>query len=383
MSRRPVVALLLATATTSHCNKPVNAGDPLRGLSSAEQDRFRRGRVVFDSLFTPEKGLGPLFNATGCGECHEEPVAGGSGDEVEVHATAFHAGAACDPLAGEGGPVIQLKVTPALKAALGIDSEPFPKDATGRGMRTSLAIFGRGLLDAVPDAVILSYADSADRNHDGIRGRPNRFVDGRIGRFGRKAFVPTLDEFNAGAFVAEMGVTDPAQPTEETIGGAPIPPGVDPVADPEINQEQLDLTNDFVRFLAPPSPAPLTNEGRRGRELFSRVGCAGCHIPTLRTGDSPVPALARKTFYAYTDLLLHDMGPDLADICLGLATPSDFRTEPLIGLRFAKRFLHDGAATTLEQAIKLHGGEATGARDRFNGLSGAGQAALITFLKSL
>src|SRR6266487_1470811 len=370
MSRGPAVALLLVTATTSHCNKPVNAGDPLRGLSSAEQHRFRRGRVVFDSLFTPEKGLGPLFNATGCGECHEEPVAGGSGDEVEVHATAFHAGAACDPLAGEGGPVIQLKVTPALKAALGIDSEPFPKRATGRGRRTSLAIFGRGLLDAVPDAVILSYADSADRNHDGIRGRPNRFV-------------PTLDEFNAGAFVAEMGVTDPAQPTEETIGGAPIPPGVDPVADPEINQEQLDLTNDFVRFLAPPSPAPLTNEGRRGRELFSRVGCAGCHIPALRTGDSPVPALARTTFYAYTDLLLHDMGPDLADICLGLATPSDFRTEPLIGLRLATHFLHDGRAKTPEQAIELHAGEGARARDLFQALPAGDRAALVAFLKTL
>ena len=383
MRRGPAFALMLAGVATNQCNTPVKAGDPLRGLSREEEDRFRRGRVVFDSVFTPATGLGPLFNSAACGECHEDPAAGGSGDEVEVHATAFRPGAVCDPLAGEGGPVIQRQATPALKTALGIDSEPFPKDASGRGLRTSPGIFGRGLLDAVPDTVILSYADSADRNHDGIRGRPNRFVDGRIGRFGRKAFVPTLSEFNDGAFVAEQGVTDPAQPTEETIGGAPIPPGVDPVADPEISQEQLDLTNDFVRFLAPPSPAPLTNAGRRGRELFSRVGCAGCHIPALRTGDSPVPALARKTFYAYTDLLLHDMGPDLADICLGLATPSDFRTEPLIGLRFAKHFLHDGRADSLAQAIELHGGEGAGARDRFKGLSAGEQAALIAFLKSL
>src|SRR5207245_4248107 len=204
----------------------------------------------------------------------------------------------------------------------------FPKDASGRGLRTSPGIFGRGLLDAVPDAVILSYADSADRNHDGIRGRPNRFVDGRIGRFGRKAFVPTLNEFNDGAFVAESSVTDPAQPTEETIGGAPIPPGVDPVADPEINQEQLDLTNDCVRFLAAPTPARLGGEGRRGREIFSRIGCPACHVPTLPPGDSPVAALRFKYFAAYTDLLLHDMGPDLADICLRLATPAEFRTEP-------------------------------------------------------
>ncbi len=383
MSRGPVISLLLAATVAAGCERPIKPGDPLRGLTREQRDRFRRGRVVFDSVFTPQTGLGPMFNSTACAECHEDPVAGGSGDEVEVHATAFRAGGICDQLVGEGGPVIQQKVTPALKAALGIDSEPFPKDATGRGLRTTPLIFGRGLLDAVPDSVILSYADPEDRNHDGISGRPNRFVDGRIGRFGRKAFVPALDEFNAGAFVAEMGVTNPAQPSEETIGGKPIPPGVDPVPDPEINQEQLDLTNDFVRFLAPPSPAKLTKEGRQGQELFTRIGCAACHFPTLPTGDSSVPALRNKTFAAYTDLLLHDMGQDLADICLGLATPSEFRTEPLIGLRFAKRFLHDGRAETLKQAIELHGGEASGARGRFKGLSPGEQAALIAFLKSL
>lgn len=383
MSQGSVVCLLLAATVAAGCEKPLKPGDPLRGLTREQRDRFRRGRVVFDSVFTPQTGLGPLFNSTSCAECHEDPVAGGSGDEVEVHATAFRAGAVCDPLAGAGGPVIQREVTPALKAALSIDSEPFPKDATGRGLRTTPVIFARGLLDAVPDSVILSYADPEDRNQDGISGRPNRFVDGRIGRFGRKAFVPALDEFNAGAFVAEMGVTDPAQPTEETIGGKPIPPGVDPVPDPEINQEQLDLTNDFVRFLAPPSPAKLTKEGKLGQELFTRIGCAACHVPTLRTGVSPVPALKDKTFAAYTDLLLHDMGPDLADICLGLATPSEFRTEPLIGVRLVKRFLHDGRAETLERAIELHGGEAANARDRFQGLSPGGQAARIGFLRSL
>jgi len=96
-----------------------------------------------------------------------------------------------------------------------------------------------------------------------------------------------------------------------------------------------------------------------------------------------VPALRRKTFFAYSDLLLHDMGPGLADICLGLASPSEFRTEPLIGLRFANRFLHDGRAATLEQAIELHGGEGAGARERFDRLPPGTRAALIAFLKSL
>jgi CxxC motif-containing protein (DUF1111 family) len=363
------------------CQKPVKPGDPLRGLSRAERDRFDRGKVVFDSVFTPATGLGPLFNSTGCGECHEDP-AGGRGDEVEVHATAFHA-PVCDPLAQEGGPVIQQHTTPALKQALGIDQEPFPPSATARAMRTSPVIFGRGLLDLVPDSALLAYADPDDRNHDGVRGRPNRFVDGRIGRFGRKGFVPTLRDFNAGAFAAEMSVTNPAQPTEEDVGGKPLPPGVDPAPDPEINQEQLDLTDDFVRFLAPPTPLKLGKDGRHGRDLFSQIGCATCHIPTLRTGYSPVAALSNREFAAYTDLLLHDMGADLADICLGLATPADFRTEPLLDLRGAEHFLHDGRATTLEQAIELHGGEGSGARDRFKGLSAADRTALVAFLKSL
>ena len=199
-----VMALVLLAAG---CERALKPGDPLRGLNRPERDRFAQGKIVFDSNFTPETGLGPLFNSTGCGECHEDPAKGGTGDEVEVHATAFK-NAVCDPLVEEGGFVIQLHATPALKQALGIDSEPFPPSATARARRTTPVVFGRGLLDAVPEAVILAYADPDDRNHDGISGRPNRFTDGRIGRFGRKGFVPTLDEFNAGAFSAEMGVTN-------------------------------------------------------------------------------------------------------------------------------------------------------------------------------
>jgi CxxC motif-containing protein (DUF1111 family) len=374
---------LLIVLIAGGCAKPTRPGDPITGLTFEQLDRFRRGRAVFDSVFTPESGLGPLFNAAACGECHENPVAGGNGDEVEVHATAFHVDGLCDPLAEEGGPVIQQHATPALKAALGIDQEPVPQDATGRGLRTSPAIFGRGLLDAVPDSELLSYSDPDDRNHDGISGRVNRFVDGRIGRFGRKAFVPTLREFNAGAFVIEQGVTNPTVPTEESIGGAPIPAGVDPVSDPEINQEALDLANDFLRFLAPPSPMPMGKGAGTGRDLFSHVGCASCHLPTLRTGINPVSALDRRRFSAYTDLLRHDMGSDLADICLGLATPSEFRTEPLVGVRFAKHFLHDGRAGSLTRAIELHGGEGAGARDRFKRLTPEQRAALIAFLNSL
>ncbi len=386
MNRRATAwSVGLAFVAVAGCRRP-QPGDPLRGLSAAERDSFARGRVVFDSQFTPATGLGPLFNSESCGECHETPVAGGTGDEVERHATAFHPGAAgrpCDELAAEGGPVFQKRVTPTLHTALGIDSEPVSPRATAIAARTTPDIFGFGLLDAVPDSVILSYADPDDRNHDGISGRPNRFFDGRLGRFGRKALVPTLREFNEGALSAEMGITTPALPNEETVGGRPLPAGTDPASDPELSQEGDDLVDAFVRLLAPPAPQQLSREARRGQAAFARAGCPGCHVSALRTGDSPIPALRHREVAAYTDLLLHDMGPQLADICLGLATPSEFRTEPLMGVRLMSQFLHDGRAKSLEQAIDEHGGEATAARDRFLALPAGERAAIVAFLKTL
>lgn len=381
MTRAAIWAALAVAGAALGC-RSLKPGDPVSGLTRPERARFQQGKVQFDSEFTPETGLGPLFNSTACGECHEDPAAGGSGDEVEVHAAAFKGGV-CDPLVEEGGFVIQQNATPALKQALGIDTEPFPPSATARAARTSPVVFGRGLLDAVPESVILRYADPEDTNHDGVSGRPNRFFDGRLGRFGRKALVPTLDEFNAGAYTAEMSVTNPAVRTEESIGGKEIPPGVDPVADPEIDQEALDRTNAFVRLLAIPTPKNLGTDGERGRGIFGEIGCAACHVPVLHTGNNPIAALRDKDVAAYTDLLLHDMGQDLADICLGLATPSEFRTEPLIDLRDQKQFLHDGRAKSVEQAVELHGGEATGARDRFKSLTPPDRAALLKFLRAL
>jgi CxxC motif-containing protein (DUF1111 family) len=374
------------------CAKPPKPGEPLSGLIPEERALFDRGKAQFATVFTPETGLGPVFNGAACAECHEDPAVGGRGDEVEVHVSAFlPATGFCDPLVDKGGIVIQQKVTPALRAALGIDKEPQPIEATAIAHRTAPDLLGFGLLDAIPDSVILAYADPDDRNQDGISGRPNRFFDGRLGRFGRKALVPTLNEFNAGAYVFEQGITSPAIPTEETVGGQQIPEGVDPVAEPEITQEALDLTNGFVRFLAPPAPQKLSSTGKQGQKLFSKIGCAGCHLPTISTGEHAVKALRFKKVAAYTDLLLHDMGPELADVCLGLATPSEFRTEPLMGLRFSVEaggesepsFLHDGRARSIEEAIRLHGGEGAASRDKFAALSEAERAALLNFLESL
>jgi CxxC motif-containing protein (DUF1111 family) len=383
MTRGLVVAVVVVM--TAGCPR-VEPGDPLRGLSAAERARFDSGRVVFDSTFTAETGLGPLFNASGCAECHEDPVSGAGGDEVERHAALFHPelpGLKCDELAGQGGPVFQDSVTPALRAALGIDHEPLPPGVTIVAARTTPDVFGFGLLDAVPDSAILAYADPDDRDGDGISGRPNRFFDGRLGRFGRKALVPTLREFNDGAFQIEIGITNPSVPVEGTVTGDSLPAGTDPAPEPELNARGLELTDAFVRLLAPPAPLKQKGEARRGLEVFKRVGCAGCHVPTLPTGDNAIAALGHKEAAAYTDLLLHDMGTELADICFGLATPSEFRTEPLMGLRLATQFLHDGRAKTPEEAIDMHGGEGTRARELFQALPAADRAALVAFLRTL
>jgi CxxC motif-containing protein (DUF1111 family) len=376
-----LVTLLQTVSTLGTCAKP-ELGEPLADLTADERARFEAGKAIFPQVFEPETGLGPLFNAPSCLECHEDPVVGGNGDEDEIHAANSGPGGSCDLLLASGGPVFQTEVTPALKAAMGIDREPIPAGAK-LAKRTAPDIFGFGLLNAVPDEYILARADSADANRDGISGRPNRFFDGRLGRFGRKALLPDLDEFNAGAFVIEMGVTNPGSMDEGTIGGKPIPAGVDPTPEPELSGEAVALVNDFVRFLAPPARRALTYAGEQGRATFSRIGCASCHTPSLTTGVNKIRALDRKTVYAYTDLLLHDMGAERADICLGLATPSEFRTEPLMGLRFVTKFLHDGAASTIEQAIELHAGEASRSRDRFVKASAKDREALLAFLKSL
>jgi CxxC motif-containing protein (DUF1111 family) len=378
-----IVTSMEAAGALGACPKAPQPGEPLRDLSPEQLASFNAGKAIFAKEFEADEGLGPLFNAVACGECHEEPELGGNGDETETHAAVAGAGGACDMLAAHGGPVFQAHTTPALKQALGLDSEPIPAEATAHATRSSPDLFGFGLLDAVPDEEILARADSADRDHDGISGRVNRAPDGRIGRFGRKAFGPSLAEFNAGAFLIEMGVTSPTAPVEETIGGKPIPAGVDPTPEPEISAEALQSVFDFVRFLAPPPQVPLSLEGDRGRQLFRTMGCISCHTPALVTGPNRVRALDRKVVAAYTDLLLHDMGSSRADICLGLASPSEFRTEPLMGLRFAKHFLHDGAADSIEQAVELHAGEASRSRDYFVKAGPKEREALLVFLRSL
>ena len=183
-------------------------------------------------------------------------------------------------------------------------------------------------------------------------------------------------------------MTTPFSPAEETINGTPVPPETDPAPDPEITAEDVEKATRFTRFLAPPPQQCFTNHGDRylawrGQKLFAQLKCAECHVPKMKTGPSAVKALNRKTVALYSDLLLHDMGPGLADICLGLAHPSEFRTEMLMGLRFREQFLHDGSAQTVQEAIERHSGEAQQSRDKFKALSEADKKALLKFLETI
>ncbi len=351
-------------------------GQPLFGLTAAELTQFHFGKTVFDSIFTPQTGLGPVFNANGCATCHAN---GGSGTQVEIQGTRY-ANGMCDELDSVGGFVFELNSTPQLIAALGINGEPIPRYAQ-IGHRTTPQLFGRGLLEAITDSTIKAQAALEARQDPQAAGRVAVLSDGTIGRFGRKDQGSTLLDFNTDAYLYEVGITTPTgDSTEKPIGDKLVPPGVALGPEPNLSLDDLNLTTDFVRYLAPPTPSSSDNEYQD--RIFQRSGCATCHVPAMQTGANAVPALSHRTVHAYTDLLLHDMGPGLADICLGAAKPAEFRTEPLMGLRLRTTFLHDGRATTINDAILAHGGQAYAARQRFTALPGSERAALIRYLQT-
>src|SRR6266496_2843673 len=199
----PVLLLSLLLCGCKARRQPA-LGEPLAGLTPEQNAQFQAGKKVFQRVFEPKDGLGPLFNGNSCAECHESPVVGGVGDEVEVHATRSEGPYSCDSLFQEGGPVIQQEATPLLRAK-GIEKEQIPPSATAQARRSSPPLFGFGLVDGIPEATILAHEGRPPANGDGTYGHANRTIDGRVGRFGRKAAVATLSEFNAGAFPQEMG----------------------------------------------------------------------------------------------------------------------------------------------------------------------------------
>jgi len=357
-------------------------GQPVPGLTSVQLALFERGRLIFEKEWPDSEGLGPTFNAEGCARCHNNPVTGGFSGRGVTHATAWD-GQRCNDLSAVGGPVFQENFTAAAIAAFGDSLEVPDPSATAIAERSTPDLFGFGLLDAVPEATLRLLEDPNDRNRDGISCRVHRTADGRVGKFGRKGQVPDLDPFNAEAWIMEQGITNPVFMFEQLPNGRPFPDGTDPSPEPELSQDSLDAANAFIRFLAPPVTLPTDGEGMRGKGIFGVIGCDNCHIPVLKTGKHPVDALSQKHVAAYTDLLLHDMGPELADICFNDAQPQEFRTEPLMGLRFSTEFLHDGRVRTINEAILLHGGEAATVRDRYAQLSERDRTAILKFLSTL
>lgn len=383
-------ASLAALLVACQPERPPVAGEPgtpLIGLSEAETARFHAGRALFNKIFTPAEGLGPAFNENQCSACHTSPAAGGTtGFERVAKATRFATPAACDLMRDEGGENIRTRTTPPLRAH-GVTHELSPPDATETGRFLPPFLFGLGLIEAIPETTIAARADPDDEDGDGISGRAARSPDGRLTRFGHKADVATIEDFTRSALLLEMGLT--SRPGDrDLVSGAMPPPGTDPVREPEVDSIVVALLTDFARFLAPPAPAEPRSQEQAdtlatGRRLFERVGCTGCHTPSMRTASHDVTALSRRTIHLYSDLLLHDMGPELANVCAQDADPRELRTSPLMGLQHREFFLHDGRALDLRDAILEHGGEAESARDAFARLPWMAQEFVIIFLRSL
>ena len=366
---------------------------PVPGLTDAEMAAFARGDAEFSRRFAPNSGLGPIFNNSSCFSCHSGDGRGRLDNSLQ------RIGSADDDFLGHlGGPQIQDKAIPGAE---------FERVPTGVAVSVRLPppVFGVGLIEAIPESAILANADPDDVNGDGISGRPNLvrspdFVPEsepgggageKLGRFGRKAQVSNLLQQVLEAYLQDIGVTSDFLPAENgnPLSSVPVE-AADLVADPEIPAATVMATLHYIRTLAPPAPGELTAQRRQGQELFASVGCVSCHVPTLRSGEHRIRALANRDVTLYSDLLLHDMGDALADNRAdGSATGREWRTTPLWGLRLMRRFLngnafllHDGRARSVEEAILLHGGEAQRARDAFAGLTAAQRAALLDFVES-
>lgn len=382
---RTVAAALFIAAGFSQREAPPPLGGPLPGLSPSDVQLFDAGKEDFLEVESPEDGLGPAFNGRSCAECHAAPAIGGVGNQSVTRAGRLDQGRFEAP---EGGSLIHKFSNPDHRCQAQITPR-----ANVIATRIAIPIFGDGLIEAIPEETIQALADNP-QNADGIRGRAAHVQDPatntrRIGRFGWKAQQATLLGFSGDAYLFEMGITNDLFPTEAASG---IPPerlaACDAVADPEDKRDPItgrraiDNFANFMRFLAPPSRLPRTQESGAGEQLFQSIGCAACHRQVLQTGPNTNPALDRRPVALYSDLLLHDIGTG-DGIAQADAGPNEFRTPPLWGLRFRRQLLHDGSALTYGAAIDKHSGEASRVRERFRALSDRDRGNLFAFLSTL
>lgn len=325
---------------------PGALGGPLASLDAAGRARFERGRVAFTTAFREDFGLGPYFEERSCAACHFHPVVGGTAPSRLLW------------ISPGPPPAFETEHHPA-HALPGWPPRPPPEGASYSRPRP---LFGLGLIERVPDQVVIAGCDPDDRDGDGVRGRPSMH-EGRLHRFGAKAHQRTVRDFAQNALFDDINITS----GHDRFFGEDR----DSHPDPEVSDRYIDQLADYVRGLAPP---PRDGDHPAGEAVFQRVGCAACHRRDL---GPEAPG-------SYTDLCLHDMGAALdSHITDKAARGPDFRTPPLWGLRHQRTLLHNGQARTPTEAILAHGGEAAPSRDRFTALTPEDRAALLAFLQTL
>ncbi len=393
---------------------------------------FNKNWVTAPSSTTSRDGLGPTFNARSCSTCHFKDGRGrapGPGEDFvglllrlavpgsDPHGGPLEAGVygdqlqphAIDGVPGEGTPRVTFTERPGSFAdgepyslrvpTYSIESPalgPLPADLQ-ISPRIAPVIIGMGLLAAIPEADLLALADPDDRDGDGISGRANQVWDAtanapRLGRFGWKANQPSVLQQTAGAFLGDLGVTSSVFGRQNCPEGQPLCEAAVTGGDPEIDDALLADVVLYANTLAVPGRRDFDDpQVLRGKARFTALGCADCHTPRHVTGpDDEVPEAAGQTIFPFTDLLLHDMGPDLADGRSDfLATGDEWRTPPLWGIGLVEtvnghtEFLHDGRARSLLEAVLWHGGEAEASRDAVLALPRGERDDLLAFLRSL
>lgn len=410
----------LVAATVALCGCDLLAPDlppddqelagPVEGMSPGQVRQHFAGDEEFARVFGVADGLGPVFVAASCEQCHVGDAKG----HPTFSLTRFgrYEGSTWDPMTRLGGPQLQHRAIP------GYPPEVLPDEAIGVARLMPPAVTGLGFLEAVDDSVLLRMADPDDADGDGISGRVQlveatevaersvaleaaqspdpgsrgTLIDGRyIGRFGKKASTVNLLHQTATAYLEDIGITSDLL-VEDLVNPRAGDRASDGVGDPEVSSAVVADVAFYLKTLRVPPRREVDHpDVLAGEAVFEEIGCAACHVPTLRTGRSNIAVLDRQEFHPYTDLLLHDMGTELDDgYTEGRAATTEWRTPPLWGLGIQANFqggqafyLHDGRARSLEEAIAYHGGEGTGARAAFEASSEDDRERLLRFLRSL
>lgn len=401
-----ITAILVFVIILSACEKigPVLPEDneildgPVEGLTAEQERNFLAGDAAFSQVFTPQTGLGPIFVASSCAGCH----AGDGKGHPSTALTRFGKKTAngFDHMLDAGGPQLQNRAIP------GYTAEVLPKGVTGSTKFIAPAVTGLGFLELVSDADILALADPNDLDGDGISGVPHYIIpfDGfkpkeyhqenngmYIGRYGKKANAIDLMMQTIGAYKQDMGITSEFD-MEDPINYAATGTANDNVTNPELPTSVLEAVVFYLKTLKAPIQRDATNpDVIAGKQIFMNINCSGCHNPSFKTTLSNITALNQVEFNPYTDMLLHDMGPGLDDNYEGgNILTSEWKTPALWGLGLSTNaqggkiyLLHDGRAHSIDEAIIMHGGEATNSVNAYKTLSEAEKQQLLTFLKSL